>query len=121
MLLDMRGERIECAFHSCAIAFIGGGDAEPRKESTAEIVRCKESMQITAMHASVRGDCAFRCSINKRKRPHSIPTFGPADMDFIGLDGLLRFCVRSLNAREALLGAHDSDHIEQADPRRCAG
>src|SRR6201989_2402003 len=121
MLLDMHGERIECALHFCAIAFMGGGDAELRKESAAEIIRCKQPMQITAMHAPVRGDCAFRCAVNKRKRPHAILPFGPADMDFIGLDSLLRLGMRGLDERKAFLGANDGSDSEQPEPRRLAG
>src|SRR6516164_7051963 len=78
-------------------------------------------MQITALHAAVRGHRAFRRAFDPRKRTVAIRALGAADMDLIGVDWLIGFGVNSRDARETFLRRHDRHDVEKPEPRRLAG
>src|ERR1700736_1619050 len=121
MLFDMCGQRIECAFHSAAIAFVRRIDAESREIRTAERIRREQAMQIAALHAAVRRGCAFRRSTDVREGTATVVAFRASDMDFVRLDWLLRLDMPSLDSREVLFRCHDRADIEKPKSWRRAG
>src|ERR1700757_1779405 len=101
MHLDVIGQRIERAFNPRAITFVRSNDAEPCEISAAKRIGREQAMQIAALYAAVGGDRSFWRAIDEGKGTSAVASLGAADMDFVGLDWLLRLGMLSLGSREA--------------------
>ena len=81
MPLDVIGERIECAFNSRTVTFIGGGNAEPRKIGGSKHIRSEQAVQIATLDASVSGDRALRCAVDESKGSYAVGSLGAAHLE----------------------------------------
>ena len=89
------------------------------KKRPAEIVRREHAVQIAALHAAVARDRAFRFAVQHREGPRAIRPVGPADVDFVGLDRLLRRRMHGRDARQRFSAVMTVVDIQQVRDPAC--
>ena len=77
-------------------------------------------MEIASVHASILGDRAFRRAVDECKGTRGIRALGVADMNLVGIEGLLGLGMNGFDAREALLLRHHRRDVEKPESLRLA-